>query len=61
VKEPVASAVHFPIAWAPDLVGVPLLGLAEPPWKWGAVEVVLSGIHHAAFTAAASLAYDRLA
>jgi hypothetical protein len=61
VREPAASAIHFPLAWSPDLVGISLMGLAEPPWKWGAKEVLISGFHHAVYTAGASLTYDRLA
>jgi hypothetical protein len=60
VKEPAASATLFAVAWMPELVLVPVAGASEPPWKWGARELAISAVHHAAYTAAASAAWAAL-
>ena len=60
LREPAASAAFLPIAWAPDLVVVPALGAADPPWRWGAAELAISGWHHVVYVAAAGVAHEAL-
>jgi hypothetical protein len=58
VHEPLATALFLPIAWTPDLLVVPALGVADPPWRWGPAELAISALHHVAYAlgAAAALA-----
>jgi len=60
VRRDAAGAVFFAIAWAPDLALVPAAGAAEPPWRWGAVELAISALHHAAYAAAGEATYRAL-
>jgi hypothetical protein len=46
VDGPAAPAAFFAIAWSPDLVVVPAAGAAPPPWRWGALELAISALHH---------------
>ena len=55
-----AAGAFFALAWAPDLVGVPAAGAADPPWRWGAAEVVISAAHHAVYAAAGDAMYRSL-
>lgn len=55
-----AAGAFFALAWAPDLVGVPAAGVAEPPWRWGATEVAISAAHHAVYAAAGDAVYRSL-
>jgi hypothetical protein len=61
MREPAASAVFLGVSLAPDAAGLPALGLAPPPWRWPAVEVAVSLVHHAVFALATSAAYAALA
>ena len=61
LREPAASAAFLTIAWAPDLVVVPALGAADPPWRWGAAELAISAWHHVVYVAAAGVAHEALA
>jgi hypothetical protein len=58
--EPAASAAFLPVAWAPDLVVVPALGAADPPWRWGGAELAISGWHHVVYVAVAGVAHEAL-
>ena len=60
LREPAASAVFVPVAWAPDLAVVPALGAADPPWRWGAAELAISAWHHVVYVAAAGVAHEAL-
>jgi hypothetical protein len=55
-----AALAFFAIAWTPDLVAVPAAGAAPPPWRWGAGEVAISGLHHVVYAAAGERAYRAL-
>ncbi len=54
VREPAATALFALMAWTPDAVIVPALGVTDPPWRWGAAEVAISAVHHVAYAAGAS-------
>lgn len=56
-SEDAAAAAFAALAWLPDLAVVPALGDAPPPWRWGAAELAISGVHHAAYAAAAEAAW----
>jgi hypothetical protein len=56
LPEPVRSASFFPIAWSPELVATPALGLSDPPWKMPPKELAVSAVHHLAYTVAAGAA-----
>jgi len=60
VREPTASAVFLPISLLPDAVGLSVLGLAPPPWRWGAIDLAVSVGHHAVFALATGAAYAAL-
>jgi hypothetical protein len=61
VRGPPAAAAFFWISWTPDLVVVPAVGAAEPPWRWSAAEVAISAAHHVVYAAAGESAYRWLA
>jgi hypothetical protein len=61
MREPAASAVFLGISLAPDAAGLPVLGLAPPPWRWPPIEVAASLGHHAVFALATNVAYAALA
>jgi hypothetical protein len=54
VGEPAATGLFALVAWTPDAVVVPALGVTDPPWRWGAVEVAISAWHHVAYALGAS-------
>jgi len=56
VREPLATLLFLPVALAPDVVAVPALGAAAPPWRWTAAEAGVSLVHHVAYAVAASTA-----
>ncbi len=59
---PRSSAVAlFGLAMAPEIVVVPALGAAHPPWEWGAEETAISVLHHGVFAAGTTAAYELLA
>lgn len=60
VDDAPAAVAFFWIAWSPDLVAVPAAGASEPPWRWGATELALSGLHHAVYAAAGEAAFRAL-
>jgi len=50
----------FVLAMAPEVIAVPALGAADPPWRWSRTEVALSVLHHAVFAAGTTGTYERL-
>ncbi len=60
LRGPAASGAFFAVAWTPDLVAVPAAGAAEPPWRWGATEIAISGFHHLVYAAAGDAVYRAL-
>ena len=61
VRGPAAPAAFFAIAWTPELIAVPAAGAAEPPWRWGTKEIVISALHHGIYAAAGERTYRALA
>ncbi len=57
---PEAAGAHFAAIWPSALVMLPALGVAPPPWKWGAAELAIDAGHHLVYVAATSLAYAAL-
>src|SRR6185312_498049 len=55
-----APAAFFATAWLPELVAVPAAGAAPPPWRWGALEVAISALHHGVYAAAGEGTYRAL-
>ncbi len=60
IREPLATALFLPVVWAPDVAIVPALGVADPPWRWGAAEIAISGLHHVAYALGAAVALAAL-
>ena len=52
-----ASAEHFALVWGTEQVMLPSLEVTPPPWKWGARELAIDGLHHAVYAAATGVAY----
>ncbi|MBA3582975.1 MAG: hypothetical protein H0W36_00325 [Gemmatimonadetes bacterium] len=42
----IAGSAFFFLVWGAALVGLPILGLAPPFWRWGANEVAIDAWHH---------------
>ncbi len=54
---PAAAAAHFATVWGTELVMLPSLGVASPPWQWGAKELAIDAFHHAVYATGTSVAY----
>ena len=54
---PRATGAHFAAIWPGALVMLPSLGVAPPPWKWGATELGIDAMHHLVYVTATSVAY----
>lgn len=61
VRPPAAPVAFFAVAWLPELIAVPAAGAAPPPWRWGALELTISALHHGVYAAAGDAAYRALA
>jgi len=57
---PAATGAHFAAIWPSALVGLPAMGVAPPPWKWGATELGVDAMHHLVYVTATSVAYAAL-
>jgi hypothetical protein len=57
---PAAAGAHFAAIWPSAMVMLPSLGVAPPPWKWGATELAVDALHHAVYVTATSAAYTAL-
>jgi hypothetical protein len=55
-----ATVAHLGIVWGSELVMLPALGVAPPPWRWGAVEIAIDLLHHGVYATATGLAYEAL-
>jgi uncharacterized protein YndB with AHSA1/START domain len=55
-----AGGMLFALALAPEIVVVPALGAAAPPWRWSATDAAISVLHHGVFTVTTNACYDWL-
>ncbi|MDP9188574.1 MAG: hypothetical protein M3O25_04925, partial [Actinomycetota bacterium] len=60
LRGPAAAGAHFAAIWPSAMVTLPALGVAPPPWKWGATELGIDALHHAVYVTATSVAYAAL-
>lgn len=60
LRGPAAAGAHFAAVWSAELVSLPSLGVAPPPWKWGAAELGVDALHHLVYVTATSAAYVAL-
>ncbi|HKG35754.1 MAG TPA: hypothetical protein VKA89_04855 [Solirubrobacterales bacterium] len=49
-------AGFFAASMTPEVILVPALGAADPPWRWGLAESAISAWHHAVYAFAAAAA-----
>jgi hypothetical protein len=55
-----ATVVHLAAVWGGQLVMLPALGVAPPPWDWGVDEVAIDAGHHVVYALAAGAAFEAL-
>ena len=55
-----AGAALFTLAMIPEIVVVPALGAAAPPWRWSATDAAVSVLHHGVYALATNAAYGVL-
>jgi uncharacterized protein YndB with AHSA1/START domain len=60
VARAAAGAATLGLALVPELVVVPALGAAPPPWRWSAAETAISVLHHAVYAGTVVAAHDAL-
>lgn len=60
IAGPGAAATHLLLVWGAELVTLPALGVAPPPWKWQAREIAVDVLHHGVYATATSVAYAAL-
>jgi hypothetical protein len=58
LRGPAASAAHFALVWGGEQVMLPALGVAPPPWQWGAESLATDGLHHAVYAGTTGIAYE---
>lgn len=56
-----AGAALFTLALLPEVVVVPALGAAKPPWRWSAADTAISVLHHGIFAVTTNATYGWLA
>jgi hypothetical protein len=54
------AAAFVSIAYLPDFVVIPALGNAPPPWRWSAIDLATSALHHGVYSAATTVAFARI-
>ncbi len=57
---PRAAGAHFAAIWPGELVMLPSLGVAPPPWNMGVTELGIDALHHLVYVTATSVAYAAL-
>lgn len=57
VKSEPAGVALFTLALLPEVVVVPAVGAAEPPWRWSAPDVAISVLHHGIYAVATNATY----
>ena len=55
-----AVAAHFAAVWGSELVMLPALDVAPPPWESEPKEIAIDALHHAVYALATSLAFGAL-
>lgn len=60
IAGPGAAVLHFLLVWGAELVTLPALGVAPPPWEWGSEELAIDMLHHGVYVTTTSLAYAAL-
>ena len=55
-----AGAALLGLAMVPEIVVVPALGAAAPPWRWSTTDAVVSVLHHGVYALATNAAYGAL-
>ncbi len=57
---PAAAVTHLLAIWPAELIMLPSLGVADPPWRWGATELGIDAAHHAVYVAVTGATFDAL-
>jgi hypothetical protein len=57
---PAATLAHFAAMRGAEQVELPMLGIGQPIWRYGATEAAINGWHHAVYATATGLAYHWL-
>jgi hypothetical protein len=60
IRGPAAMLSHFAAVWGSELVMLPALGVAPPPWKQPLSAIGTDAFHHLVYAAATSVAYSAL-
>lgn len=55
-----AGAALFTLAMVPEIVVVPALGAAAPPWRWSATDAAVSVLHHGVYALTTNAAHGVL-
>jgi uncharacterized membrane protein YagU involved in acid resistance len=53
------GALLLASALLPELIVVPVLGAAEPPWQWSGEEAAVSFVHHTVYAVTTELLLER--
>lgn len=61
VKSRPAGVALFTLALLPEVVVVPALGAAKPPWRWSAADMAVAALHHGVYAGTTNAAYGWLA
>ena len=61
VRGPRATLAHLALVWGGDAALYRTLGIAEPPWRWGADELATDLLHKGVYAGVTGAVYDRLA
>lgn len=57
---PAAAIAHYAVVWGTQQTMLPLLGVAEPTWRYGRQAVAIDMTHHSVYVIGTSLAYEWL-
>jgi hypothetical protein len=60
MRGPAATAAHFALVWGGDAALYRTLGVAAPPWRWGADELATDLLHKGIYAAVTGAVYDAL-
>ncbi len=55
-----SGAALFTLAMIPEIVVVPALGAAAPPWRWSATDAAVSVLHHGVYALTTNAAFGVL-